>query len=155
MEWREKSLTQTQLAELVGIPQGAISSLEAGRTLVPGADKLLAIANALEVSSEWLLLGRGPKRPLADMAEEPVDVFATGERRFREWVADKEPQHLPKVSDFLKRLAEERRQRWPAHVLATDVEEGLIAEFRAYRRGEWDRDEPAGVPYVAASRKAR
>ena len=83
---------------------------------------------------------------------EPRYELIMGERRFREWVADKEPQHLAKVPDFLRRLTEERRQRWPANVLATDVEEGLIAEFRAYRRGEWDRDEPAGVPYVPAKR---
>lgn len=159
MEWWERlrqaakkqGITQEVLAAKLGQRQGAVSNILSGKRPAASIVTVKAFADALGLDLEWVMgTNAGPK-----VSDEPVDVFATGERRFREWVADKEPQHLAKVPDFLRRLAAERRQRWPAQVLATDVEEGLINEFRAYRRGEWDRDEPAGVPYVPAKRGAR
>lgn len=147
----------TKIAEMSGVGSSTILRYLEPRSAKqrPSAASLGPLAKAIGTTTAYLLDGDEPMLTAVEATEEPADVFATGERRFREWVADKEPQHLAKVPDFLRRLAEERRQRWPANVLATDVEEGLINEFRAYRRGEWDRDEPAGVPYVPAKRTAR
>ncbi len=51
---REKGLTQTQLAEQVGVAQGTISSIESGG-IEPSIDVLSRLVRALQTSSDYLL----------------------------------------------------------------------------------------------------
>lgn len=49
---KNKNLTQAQLAEYVGLTQGAIQSLESGR--IKGTTYITKLAEILEVSAKWL-----------------------------------------------------------------------------------------------------
>jgi transcriptional regulator with XRE-family HTH domain len=57
---KEKGLTGTALAELIGVSQGNISDWEnEKRTSTPTTKALIAMAKELNVSLNWLLLGEG------------------------------------------------------------------------------------------------
>jgi transcriptional regulator with XRE-family HTH domain len=140
----------SDLAREAGVDASLISTYEAGKRKEPAAPYLVKLSKALGVTADWLLTGEG-QMSRDDVNEEAADVFTTGERRFREWVSEREPQHAAKVAEFLRLLAERRFERWSAQTSALDVEEDLIKEFRAWRRGEWD-DEPDGVAYVPKQR---
>lgn len=56
--YRELGLTGKQLAEDIGVSQNTISSIVKGEK-APGIDKMLLIAQALNVSLDWLVFGRG------------------------------------------------------------------------------------------------
>ena len=63
-----KSLTQRKLAELVDTRVMTLSAWENGKTQRPDMETLAAVADELEVSVDWLLLGRdeegrGPLKP--------------------------------------------------------------------------------------------
>lgn len=49
--------TQEQLAQKLGIDRRIVSRWEKGQ--LPSTDKLMVVATALQVSLDWLLLGRG------------------------------------------------------------------------------------------------
>lgn len=53
----ELKLTQADLENLSGIPKHTIGNFEQGITPVPGADKLLQLADILDVSPHYLLYG--------------------------------------------------------------------------------------------------
>ncbi|WP_394561059.1 helix-turn-helix domain-containing protein [Aquipseudomonas alcaligenes] len=55
---KAKKLTQAELAKLAGIGQSSIALLESGSTKAP--QRALELAQALEVSMEWLLHGESP-----------------------------------------------------------------------------------------------
>jgi transcriptional regulator with XRE-family HTH domain len=158
MEWwervrdlvEERSIRQVDLAADLGIQQGSVSNVINGRSKNARHRTIEAYAKALGVSVQWLITGQDADA--AETGDQPADVFGVGERRFREWVSEREPQHAEKVPEFLRLLAERRFERWSAKTSALDVEEDLIKEFRAWRRGEWD-EEPEGVPYVPAKRQ--
>ena len=46
---------QAQLAEKIPMPQGHISRFEKGQYVAINPEKLMAIAEALEISTDWLL----------------------------------------------------------------------------------------------------
>lgn len=52
---REKGLTQKQLEELSGVPQNTISRIEIGTIKVITTPTLIALARALEVTTDYLL----------------------------------------------------------------------------------------------------
>lgn len=58
---KDKGLSQAELAKKAGVKQGTIGNIEAGLRKQPR--ELLAISKALDVRPEWLLTGKGPKRP--------------------------------------------------------------------------------------------
>ncbi|WP_374537207.1 helix-turn-helix domain-containing protein [Chitinimonas taiwanensis] len=67
---KEAGLSQTSLADLVGVRQSAVSEWEAGRS-DPTTDSLSATAIALGVAFEWLATGRGEMRVGGLTAREP------------------------------------------------------------------------------------
>lgn len=66
---KERGLTQTQLAELLGLTQQMVASYEVGRRRVP-VSLLLAVADALTISIEELI-GRPPARTTAKRGPAP------------------------------------------------------------------------------------
>ena len=56
-----KRLTQANLAYEVGLNAVTVYRIECGKT--PSLPSVVALAAALDVSLDWLVLGRGPKRP--------------------------------------------------------------------------------------------
>lgn len=63
---KKLDLTQTQLANAVGVTQSAISRYEADDDL-PAGDVLLRILEVLEIRWKWLLFGEEPmQEPLMD-----------------------------------------------------------------------------------------
>ena len=61
---------QGQLAEETQMPQGHISRFEKGQYVAINPEKLVAIAKALEVSTDYLLGLKEQKEPLEKMAQE-------------------------------------------------------------------------------------
>ena len=57
---RRHGLTQIEFAERLGVPQKKISDVERGRT-APNPEFLLAVRNAMGVTIDWLLTGKGPE----------------------------------------------------------------------------------------------
>lgn len=90
---RQKSLTQAQLAQEVGVQTLAISSIENGHTRNPTADTIKGLSEALGCSVEYLLYGDQPttSSPIHDHEPSMKEraIFALGkltddERRFVE-----------------------------------------------------------------------
>jgi transcriptional regulator with XRE-family HTH domain len=52
---RALDITQEQLEEMAGIKQSHISALEKGRIQIVKSDTLIRLAQALRVSTDWLL----------------------------------------------------------------------------------------------------
>jgi transcriptional regulator with XRE-family HTH domain len=52
---RRQHLTQRQLASAIGVAQTEIVRLETGLVKDPHASRIIALAQALRVSSDWLL----------------------------------------------------------------------------------------------------
>ncbi|MCM3576434.1 helix-turn-helix domain-containing protein [Mesobacillus subterraneus] len=55
-----KSISQTEFAEKIGIKQSSLSSIEKGTTK-PSIDTVIATSKVFGVSTDWILLGEGPK----------------------------------------------------------------------------------------------
>gem|GEM_PF-4391590 len=146
-----------ELERQTGLPASSLARYLTPRSESPqpSAEAVEKLAASLGTTSRFLVTGTGPMDVSGvepEVAAPALDVFGVGERRFREWVSEREPQHAEKVPEFLRLLAERRFERWSAKVSALDIEEDLIKEFRAWRRGEWD-EEPEGIPYVPAKRQ--
>lgn len=54
-----RRLTQQELASMIGITQGAVSNIVGSASRQPTARTLLKMADALECSAEFILLGEG------------------------------------------------------------------------------------------------
>lgn len=87
---RSLGLTQVRLAGLVGITQGALSSIETGETHELKARTILKLARHLGTSPEFLKTGEGSpaesERPTPDEAEALHIFRALPEDRREEWL---------------------------------------------------------------------
>jgi transcriptional regulator with XRE-family HTH domain len=54
-----RGLTQVELAKASGVKQATISELETGESRSPWGTNLVALAQSLKVSSDWLASGKG------------------------------------------------------------------------------------------------
>jgi transcriptional regulator with XRE-family HTH domain len=63
---RHAGISQTQLAEAVGVQRSAVSHWEAARGKVPSVKHLREIALVTGVQFEWLVTGRGQMVPSRD-----------------------------------------------------------------------------------------
>ncbi|MGX5731403.1 helix-turn-helix transcriptional regulator [Pseudoxanthomonas beigongshangi] len=52
-------MTQSQLAERIGVSRGAVANWEVSQRPKPSASNLVEVATTTEVSVEWLATGRG------------------------------------------------------------------------------------------------
>jgi transcriptional regulator with XRE-family HTH domain len=114
-----QDMSQTDLAKLTGIQQPVMNKLIRGRLKRPNAEYLLAIAQKLGVSTDYLLQGIGPpeEAPVrvlgAAMTIEEFlagadgDDVTQGERRFLEHMAEE-------ASEVITRTA--TREEWWAFV---------------------------------------
>lgn len=66
-----KGLGQRSLAAVSGVSQGHISHAESGKRLELGQTVLSAIAEALDVSVDWLATGNGPRERRNEPGAEP------------------------------------------------------------------------------------
>jgi len=77
----ERKLTQEQLAKAAGISVGFLSDVETGNSKI-GADKLLGLADALDVSLDYLMKGEEamPAPPKPVPLELPAALVRTAEK---------------------------------------------------------------------------
>ena len=66
----KKGITQAELAEEAGVSRASVSAYLAGKTTSPKPEHCLALAHALEVSIEWLVLGKSGKA----FVRPPLDI---------------------------------------------------------------------------------
>lgn len=99
-----RQLTQTQLAEATGLQPAAINHFEAGRRS-PSFDNLRLLADALEVSVDYLLGRSESAASLAQTRLSPADV------QFREVRATLSAQSKGLLDDFAKMLAKNDQEK--------------------------------------------
>ena len=99
----KKSMSQTRLAELVGYKdKTAISHIESGKRDIPQS-KLVAIAEALDVSVGYLL--DGEKYYDDDTAEKAKELLTDPKYRVLfDAARDSRPEDLQMAADLLERL---------------------------------------------------
>ena len=95
-----RNWTQEHLASRAGLPSAMISHFETGRRQKPSADNLVKLANALEVTIDYLL-GRTDKPQVAS------DRFAAAFRGLTEASSET----VDNVLDVVKTLVERDQQR--------------------------------------------
>lgn len=86
---RERSLTQEQLAELLGVSRQAISKWESNAAY-PETEKLIRLAQMYDCSLDYLLLDR-PKEPARQVTVSRIDLLSL----YIEKVSDKKIGNLP------------------------------------------------------------
>ncbi len=71
-----RGLSQTKLAQLLGIPPQNVSDWERG-VVTPSSKNLKKLAEVLEVSLDWLITGKGSPEPVEGEPVAFVPVYAT------------------------------------------------------------------------------
>lgn len=66
-------LSQTQLADTLGVSRSAVSQWERPTGADPKTLNMGRIATALHINYEWLATGRGPKRP-GEQHQDPEQI---------------------------------------------------------------------------------
>lgn len=86
IEAKEKrTITQDEIGYLVGVKQAAVSKWKRGG--LPTTDRLAALAVQLNVTVDWLLTDRQPRRPGGEIEGEQAELLSL-------YVADVTFQHL-------------------------------------------------------------
>jgi repressor LexA len=76
---REKfSLSQNELAQLVGVSGSTLGLIERGKTTSPNADLLASLASKLAINPSWLLTGEG-QMVQSDAAAQKVSAYPPGQ----------------------------------------------------------------------------
>lgn len=94
-----RALTQPELATRSGLSQSTISELETGESHSPWGVNLVRLAQALDISANWLATGKGPM----DGSTPPLPPEA--ERVARNWLR-LDPQVRVKVADMIQQMVE-------------------------------------------------
>jgi transcriptional regulator with XRE-family HTH domain len=81
---RELSLTQETLAEKAGLSKSFVSEVEGGQASASGL-MYLRLAEALEVSVEWLLTGETPERPIVRPSDVQIPSFVADVAEEQGW----------------------------------------------------------------------
>ena len=71
---KNKSLSQTELAELMGLTSSAMSAIETGKNK-PTADILIKLSNLFNISTDYLLKGIDTERTISKNEQEILDVL--------------------------------------------------------------------------------
>ncbi len=113
---RAAKLTQTALAERVGVTPSAAAQWEHPDGTSPGLQRLQAIASATGVMFEWLATGRGDRRRRRSPFSDPtpalkLDVFAqdSAEEILLDRFRALSPRARQMLSSFLEELKPGRR----------------------------------------------
>ena len=99
--WRarkQKGLSQEDLAKAAGVRQAAISQLETGDSQSFRGTTLVAIAQILDVSPDWLATGKGSMYPPTDPPLPPEAV-----RHALEWLK-LAPEVRARVADMVTEM---------------------------------------------------
>ena len=100
-EYRELAgLTQSQLAEKLGITENFVSSIECGKSF-PGYDNMVSLLNELKISPNVLL---------ADVLNYPVDQASSPVIERLKGLSQKEQIRIMEIVDFLVKQAERESQ---------------------------------------------
>lgn len=105
----ERDMTQAEFAKLVGIAPSTICEWKK-KKVNPNSDKIMDICNALQITPEQLLTGKG-------IEDEEVTVSAISESRFT-------PQDIRILEDY-HGLKEEQQKRLMAYMEALKKLESL------------------------------
>lgn len=81
---RELSITQETLAEKAGLSKSFVSEVEGGQASASGL-MYLRLAEALEVSVEWLLTGDTPERPIVRPSDVQIPSFVADVAEEQGW----------------------------------------------------------------------
>lgn len=81
---RELSITQEMLAEKAGLSKSFVSEVEGGQASASGL-MYLRLAEALEVSVEWLLTGEMPERPIVRPSDVQIPAFVADVAEEQGW----------------------------------------------------------------------
>ncbi|EBT1277837.1 helix-turn-helix domain-containing protein [Salmonella enterica] len=117
IRWRRRrlKLSQSDVADKVGVSMAAVSLWETGKTNI-SSDKLLALAEILECDVEWLLDGVQPQRTDIEDDKKISEKESEDEREL-----DMELQTLIKIYETLP-------DHLRTHVLRVAVQ--AVAEYR-------------------------
>lgn len=92
-ERKSRHMTQTKLANLVGMSQGALSLLESGDSKEPEGETLMRVCRVLRLNPEWVMFGRGEKY----LDFEMIERFAALSENDREIVIQMMDRLTPKL----------------------------------------------------------
>lgn len=95
---KKRDMTQTQLADAVGVTQSAISRYETDQDL-PAGNVLLKILEVLEIRWKWLETGEDP------MHQKPLSEEA---REIAERVMAADPARRAELLDVVRRLTQKK-----------------------------------------------
>jgi transcriptional regulator with XRE-family HTH domain len=73
----DRKLTQDQVAEVLGVTQGAITALELWKSKRPAALTLIKLAKYFDVDAEWLLTGKGHIAPATSLSPDEGELLVT------------------------------------------------------------------------------
>jgi transcriptional regulator with XRE-family HTH domain len=71
---KNKNLSQTELAQLMGLTSGAMSAIEVGKNN-PTAELLIKLSDFFNVSTDYLLKGVESERTISESEQEILEVL--------------------------------------------------------------------------------
>ena len=75
---KNKNLSQTELAQLMGLTSGAMSAIEVGKNH-PTAELLIKLSDFFNVSTDYLLKGVESERTISESEQEILEVLRKDE----------------------------------------------------------------------------
>jgi transcriptional regulator with XRE-family HTH domain len=71
---KNKNLSQTELAQLMGLTSGAMSAIEVGKNN-PTAELLIKLSDFFNVSTDYLLKGVESERTITENEQEVIEIM--------------------------------------------------------------------------------
>lgn len=115
----KKGVTQTQLAEAIGVSNGNVGDWERGRNK-PGYDALVSLSRFFEIDPYYLLelpplgnMGSFLPEDLSNIETQMISMFRLLDDRYKEDVFDYVKMKYEKVSGKMTSITKEEPQRIP------------------------------------------
>jgi transcriptional regulator with XRE-family HTH domain len=133
---KKKGLTGAELAELIGVSQGNVSDWENTRKKsTPSAKALIAIALNLDVSLDWLMLGKESEGQVEervkdqnfDISPEEYDLIV----KLRALDVDNQAEAIEIIERKYARLSKDSQPRHPSQNRLTNSRRGGSGEEAA------------------------
>lgn len=102
---KEKSLSQKELAKLIGTSQGYICDIEQGIKM-PGSDFLISLKRVLEIDLNWLLIGEVPAPERKTVDHQIQEVVSIMER-----LDDKAKADIVRVAEKEELISDVKKMR--------------------------------------------